>query len=113
GSVGQGMETALAQICAHELGVDYRQVRVIKGRTDQIDFGNGAHASRVTVMSGSATQIAARKIRAKALDVASVILAIPTDQLTIRDGQVIPKGSPPDVEGVSLAHIAQYLHPSQ
>src|SRR5690606_12365678 len=31
GSVGQGMETALAQICAHELGVDYRQIRVHKG----------------------------------------------------------------------------------
>lgn len=113
GSVGQGMETALAQICAHELGVDYRKVRVIKGRTDQIEFGNGAHASRVTVMSGSATQIAARKIRAKALDIGSIVLGLPQDQLTIRDGRIISRNGGDDAEGMTLAQVAQYLHPSQ
>ncbi|HEV2624829.1 MAG TPA: xanthine dehydrogenase family protein molybdopterin-binding subunit, partial [Xanthobacteraceae bacterium] len=46
-SVGQGMETVLAQICADELGVDYRQVRVIHGQTDRIAFGMGTFASRV------------------------------------------------------------------
>lgn len=112
GSVGQGMETALAQICAHELGVDYRQIRVHKGRTDLIEYGNGAHASRVTVMSGSATQVAARKIRAKALDIASIMLDAPGDALTIRNGKVVRKDDP-DGKGVTLGHIAHYLHPSQ
>jgi carbon-monoxide dehydrogenase large subunit len=113
GSVGQGMETALAQICAHELGVDYRRVRVVKGRTDQIEFGNGAHASRVTVMSGSATQIAALKIRDKALDVGATILGLSKESLTIRRGEVGPKNSDDGAQGVTLARIAQYLHPSQ
>lgn len=112
GSVGQGMETALAQICAHELGVDYQTVRVIKGRTDQIEFGNGAHASRVTVMSGSATQIAAQKVRAKALGIASVMLGIAQDQLQIINGRVTPVGDI-TATGVTLAQIASYLHPSQ
>ena len=112
GSVGQGMETALAQICAHELGVDYRSVRVIKGRTDQIEFGNGAHASRVTVMSGSATQIAAQKIRAKALGVAATMLSVPAEQLDVINGVVRPVGSP-EAAGVTLAQVAAYLHPSQ
>lgn len=112
GSVGQGMETALAQICAHELGIDYQTVRVVKGRTDQIEFGNGAHASRVTVMSGSATQIAAKKVREKALNVASKLLQRPAAELEIRLGVVRPRGDAAH-EGVSLARIAAYLHPSQ
>ncbi len=112
GSVGQGMETALAQICAHELGIDYQRVRVVKGRTDQIEFGNGAHASRVTVMSGSATQIAARKIREKALQIAERVLGIAKGYLTIRQGVVVCKDGVTKVS-MSLADIARYLHPSQ
>lgn len=112
GSVGQGMETALAQICAHELGIDYRTVRVIKGRTDQIEFGNGAHASRVTVMSGSATQIAARKVRDKALQVAADIWSISPAQLTIENGIVKPVAAS-DQRQITLAEISAYLHPSQ
>lgn len=112
GSVGQGMQTALAQICAHELGVDYRKIRVIKGRTDQIEFGNGAHASRVTVMSGSATQIAAKKIRAKAFGVAATMLGVSADRLYVRDGVI--KSLDDDAKpGVTLAQVASYLHPSQ
>ena len=58
-SVGQGIETVIAQICADALGVDYRSVRVVHGQTDRIDYGMGAFASRVTVMTGEATRIAA------------------------------------------------------
>ena len=43
------------------LGVDYRRVRVMHGRTDRIAYGIGAHASRATVMTGEATRIAAVK----------------------------------------------------
>ena len=55
-SVGQGMETVIAQICADALGVDYRRIRVVHGQTDRIAFGMGAFASRVTVMTGEATR---------------------------------------------------------
>ena len=91
-SVGQGMETALAQICAEALGVDYRRVRVVRGRTDRIDFGNGAHASRVTIMSGSATYQAALAVRAAALDTAAQLLQTQADELTICDGQIVRVG---------------------
>ncbi|CAM4068029.1 xanthine dehydrogenase family protein molybdopterin-binding subunit [Bordetella bronchialis] len=111
GSVGQGMETALAQICAQELGVDYRRVRVIHGRTDQIEFGNGAHASRVTVMSGSATQIAARKVRAKALDVAAKLLDATPADLTVEGGR-IRRTADPAGRAIGLEEVARYLHPS-
>jgi aerobic carbon-monoxide dehydrogenase large subunit len=109
-SVGQGVETVVAQICADALGVDYARVRVTHGRTDRIDFGLGAFASRVTVMTGSATQIAAKDVRAKALDVAAEMLQQPVDRLDIRDGEVMVKeGSGPSV---SLAAVARALAPT-
>ncbi len=62
-SVGQGMETTLAQICADVLGVDYRNVKVLHGQTDLIGRGMGAFASRVTVMTGVAVHLAARELQ--------------------------------------------------
>ena len=73
-SVGQGFETVIAQVCAEMLGVDYRQVRVVHGRTDRIEYGIGAHATRATVMTANATAVAAEKVRAKALNMAAQLL---------------------------------------
>ncbi|MBV9971228.1 MAG: xanthine dehydrogenase family protein [Xanthobacteraceae bacterium] len=109
-SVGQGVETVVAQICADALGVDYARVRVTHGRTDRIDFGMGAFASRVTVMTGSATRIAALDVRAKALAVAAEMLQQPAERLDIRDGEVVLKeGAGPSV---SLAAVARALAPA-
>src|SRR5208282_5125811 len=76
-SVGQGVETVVAQICADALGVDYRSVRVVHGQTDRIAYGMGAFASRVTVMTGEATRIAAVKLRHKAIAAAATLLQSP------------------------------------
>ncbi|RAI44158.1 xanthine dehydrogenase [Rhodoplanes roseus] len=111
GSVGQGMETALAQICGEALGVDYRRIRVVRGRTDQIEFGNGAHASRVTVMSGSATQIAARAVREKALAAAAEMLQADPADLDLVDGRVVRRGGGARAS-VGLDEVARHLHPS-
>jgi len=73
-SVGQGVETVIAQICADTLGVHYRRVRVVHGQTDRIAFGLGAFGSRVTVMTGEATRLAATKLRAKAIAAAATLL---------------------------------------
>ena len=62
-SIGQGVETAIAQIAAETLGVDYAGIKVVHGQTDRIDKGMGAFASRVTVMCGEATRMAAVKLR--------------------------------------------------
>ncbi len=63
-SVGQGMETVLAQICAEVLDVDYGEVTVRHGQTDMIGRGMGAFASRVTVMTGVAVYLAATELAA-------------------------------------------------
>ena len=45
-----------------------KKMRVIHGQTDRIEHGIGAHASRATVMTASATRVAALKVRDKALE---------------------------------------------
>lgn len=109
-AVGQGMETALSQICAEALGVDYARVRVVHGQTNRIDYGNGAHASRVTMMSGNATHIAALKVRDRALDVAAMMLQVDRAQLSVADG-IVRAGDGDGAPAVSLAEIARALSP--
>ena len=109
-AVGQGFATAMAQICADALGVDYRRVRVVSGQTDRIQYGIGAHASRASVMTGSATHAAALKVRAKALDVATPLLQATPDELDIVDGVVVHRDRP-GRGSISLAEIARHLAP--
>ncbi|MBO0737307.1 MAG: xanthine dehydrogenase family protein [Alphaproteobacteria bacterium] len=109
-AVGQGFATAMAQICAATIGVDYRQVRVVAGQTDRIQYGIGAHASRASVMTGSATHAAALKLRAKVLDVAASLLQAGPDELDIVDGLVAHRDRPGG-GSISLAAIARHLMP--
>ena len=110
-SIGQGVETVVAQICADALGVDYRRVRVVHGRTDRIAFGQGAFASRVTVMTGEATRLAAVEVRAKAIEVAAELLQQPADALDIVDGKVVRKGTAAG-PSMTLGEIAKALEPA-
>jgi carbon-monoxide dehydrogenase large subunit len=86
-------------------------VRVTHGQTDRIDFGMGAFASRVTVMTGSATRIAACEVRAKALAVAAEMLQRPADRLDIVDGKVVT-GDGASGPSVTLAAVARALAPT-
>jgi aerobic carbon-monoxide dehydrogenase large subunit len=111
-SVGQGIETVIAQICADALGVDYKSVRVVHGRTDRIDHGFGAHAARATVMTGSATRIAALKVRAKAIEIAAAdFIEANVDALDVVDGKVV-RANQPDGASVTLGRIASALTPA-
>ena len=110
-SIGQGIETVVAQICADALGVDYRRIRVVHGQTDRIAFGQGAFASRATVMTGEATRLAAVDVRGKAIEVAAELLQQSADALEIIDGKVARKdaaGGP----SITLGEIAKALEPT-
>jgi carbon-monoxide dehydrogenase large subunit len=110
-SLGQGFETVMAQVAADVLGVDYRRCRVIHGQTDRIPFGIGAHASRATVMTASATHIAALKLRAKALAMAAQLLQTTPDALDIIDGAVVRKDGKAG-PSISLGTLAENLAPT-
>jgi len=111
-SVGQGVETAIAQICADALGVDYARVRVVHGQTDRIEQGSGAFASRVTVMTGEATRIAATALREKAIRAAAELLQAAASSLDISDGEIFRadgKAGP----SIELGEVARVLAASR
>jgi carbon-monoxide dehydrogenase large subunit len=91
-SIGQGVETVIAQICADALGVDYKTITVIHGQTDRIARGMGAFASRVTVMCGEATRLAASKLRETALAAAAELMQTSADVLDIVNGEIVHTG---------------------
>ena len=88
-SLGQGVETAMAQICADALGVNYSDIKVIHGQTDRIDKGMGAFASRVTVMCGEATRMAAAKLHEHLLLLAAELMQSDAKFLTISEGRIL------------------------
>ncbi|MBS0336445.1 MAG: xanthine dehydrogenase family protein molybdopterin-binding subunit [Proteobacteria bacterium] len=78
--IGQGIQTAYAQILAELLGVSPDAVRITQGDTDIVKAGGGAGGSRTLQVGGSATlagarvlieagrQLAARELEAAATD---------------------------------------------
>src|ERR1039457_6888443 len=88
-SLGQGVETVVAQICADALGVNYSNINVIHGQTDRIDKGMGAFASRVPVMCGEATRLAATKLRAELLEVAAGLMQSNADVLDLVGRRIV------------------------
>lgn len=93
-SVGQGIETVMAQIASEVLGIPIERMTVIHGQTDRIDAGLGAYASRVTVMTGCAVYAAALALRSKAVEVAASALGVaPGELLFSPDGVRTPGGA--------------------
>jgi CO/xanthine dehydrogenase Mo-binding subunit len=93
-SVGQGIETVLAQICAQELGLHYDDVAVVHGDTDVVPEGVGAWGSRITVVGGGATAAAAREVRRRLLALAAAVLEASPEDLVIEGGAVWVRGAP-------------------
>src|SRR5436190_5135344 len=72
--MGQGIKTALAQICAEQFDVSPNEVTVVTGDTAVVPLGQGGFASRQTVTAGSSVHLAAVSVREKALRVAAHLL---------------------------------------
>jgi len=83
---GQGLRTTLAQIIADEIGVTPDVIKVVHGDTDHTPYGWGTFASRSLVISGGATLIAARKVRAKLIKIAGTMLEAAEGDIVLADG---------------------------
>jgi carbon-monoxide dehydrogenase large subunit len=105
--MGQGLCTALAQICADAFGVPAQHVAIIAGDTAAAPLGLGGFASRQTVTAGSSVQVAAAAVANKARKLASHILEAAEEDLEIIDGAVRVVGAPQ--LAVKLADLARVL----
>jgi aerobic carbon-monoxide dehydrogenase large subunit len=109
-SMGQGIETALAQIAADALGADPDAVRVVTGDTAAQPFGAGSWASRSTVVGGSAVHLAATAVRERAIQLAARILEAAEEDLELAHGSVTVRGDP--TARLTLAEIARAAEPA-
>jgi aerobic carbon-monoxide dehydrogenase large subunit len=108
-SVGQGVDTVLAQIVAEYLDVPHAGIRVVRGRTDQFEYGRGAFATRLAVMAGSAAANAAEALVEKAKRVAAQRFGVSVTEVELRQGALAVTGSPD--RRLRLGEIAGLLEP--
>ena len=93
-SQGQGHETTYAQIIASELGIAADNIMIEEGNTDTAPYGLGTYGSRSTPVSGAATAMACRKIKAKAQMIAAYMLEVHDDDLEWDVDRFRVKGNP-------------------
>src|SRR3712207_1229961 len=110
-SLGQGIETVLAQIAAEELEVPPEEIEVVHTDTDLLPSGVGSWASRSTVVGGSAVMLAAKATAEKARRVAAELLEASVDDLRLGESRVEVAGSPD--RSLSLGEIAAACDPQR
>jgi carbon-monoxide dehydrogenase large subunit len=104
-AIGQGLETAFAQIAADALEVTLDRIRgVFHGTTSYVSDGYGAYHSRSVVMGGSAILDAADKLREAIRAAAAARLGCAPSEVEIVDGT---KAVGPDGKSVALAGLAR------
>jgi CO/xanthine dehydrogenase Mo-binding subunit len=104
-SIGQGVETVLAQVAAETLGLPYESVEVRHGDTDEVPDGMGAFGSRATSLGGAAVAEAAGALRERLLGLAGEELGLDPEDLDLApSGAVAFEGG---VEGVSYERLRE------
>jgi carbon-monoxide dehydrogenase large subunit len=109
-SQGQGHETTFAQIVEEELGIPFSDVEVREGDTDNTPYGLGTYASRSTPVAGAATAMVARKLRAKAQELAAHLLETRPEDLEFERGKFFVKGSREHFKTIQDCAFAAYTN---
>jgi CO/xanthine dehydrogenase Mo-binding subunit len=85
--LGQGSDTALAQMCAAGLGLSVDDVNLVAPDTDASPYNSGTNCSRVTYMVGRAVGEATAVVRQKIVKLAATIL-----ECAEADVELLPDG---------------------
>jgi CO/xanthine dehydrogenase Mo-binding subunit len=106
---GQGSDTVLSMIAAEELGVRYEDISIKRVDTAYTPVDPGSYGSRVTVLAGQATQLAARDAKRQLLEAGANAWKCAPEEMEIRDGVVFLKANPEKrMSFEKLAKIACY-----
>jgi len=102
--IGQGSNTILIQIAADALGLPAAAFGLVAGDTDLTADAGKTSASRQTFVSGRATELAARDLRAQLLRLANAgpaaTLSLEEGALCVRDGGAVRR-----LEAAALASL--------
>ena len=91
---GEWSNTAIAQIVAEELGVDFQQIEVISMDTETTPPTLGSFASRVCFIDGNAAKRAAAEVKDGLLKAAARELVASRTDLTIKGGRIFARKNP-------------------
>jgi aerobic carbon-monoxide dehydrogenase large subunit len=105
---GQGLRTTLAQLVADELGLSPDRIKVVHGDTDRTPYGWGTFASRSLVIAGGASVLAARKVHAKLVKIASRLLEAAADDIVLEEGVARVAGTDRAIPVETLARAAYH-----
>ena len=90
--IGQGCDTAYAQMVAEAVGIPLSDVHVVSTQdTDVTPFGLGAYASRQTYVGSFAIVQTAKVLRERILAIAHDQTRMPVSNLDLVDGQIVRK----------------------
>lgn len=108
-TIGQGLETTLAQVAVECLGINISDVHVRLGDTELSPYSTGAWGSRGMVWAGGAVARACEEIARRVAAIGAALLQTDVASVEVRDGGVYgPEGS------ISIGEIAKsyYLTPA-
>ena len=109
-TIGQGLETTLAQIAHEVTGVRYDDIRVTLGDTATTPFSTGAYASRGIVMAGGAVSRASEVVAGRIKAIAAHLLQADPADVTMHDGRIQAGAASLDFADIGRAW---YLRPDQ
>jgi carbon-monoxide dehydrogenase large subunit len=109
-TIGQGLETTLAQIAGEVTGVPYRDIRVTLGDTATTPFSTGAYASRGIVMTGGAVGRAAEVVALRIKAIAAHLLQVEPNAVAFKDGRIYAGQASVSYEDIGRAW---YIRPDQ
>src|SRR5262249_29657441 len=107
---GQGHETSLAQIAAHELGIDPQRISLRYGDTAVGPYGFGTFASRSIVFAGGAVGKASRALADKIKSIGAHLLQADVSEILIEDGMVYGPSNKISIPEIAFAANARPDH---
>ncbi|MFQ5880757.1 MAG: xanthine dehydrogenase family protein molybdopterin-binding subunit, partial [Dehalococcoidia bacterium] len=106
--MGQGSDTALTLIVASELALPSESVSVVSGDTAITPDAGPSTGSRLVYYVGNAAKDSALQLREAILATASGLLERPSEELELRDGEVVhQRGTGASARAVSLGEVAR------
>ena len=88
--IGQGADTAFAQMAAETLGIPFEMVHVVSSQdTDVTPFSTGAYASRQTYMAGFSIRQTGQLLKEKIIETAHELTRQMKENIDIVNGNVV------------------------
>jgi carbon-monoxide dehydrogenase large subunit len=108
-SHGQAHQTTMAQVVADKLGVPIEGVKIVQGDTSQTAYGSGTFGSRGAVIGYGAISRAAAEVADKLKQIAGHSLEIAPEDLELRDGKAVVRGSPEKAMAMMMVGFTAYF----